>query len=77
MPTVLRIKGYRIGFFSADGDEPPHVHVDKERSQAKFWLQPVQLAKNKGFRRDELNEIHDILSEHQQELLNAWNEYFG
>ena len=29
MPTILRIKGYRIGFFSADGDEPPHVHVDK------------------------------------------------
>jgi hypothetical protein len=45
MPTVLRIKGYRIGFFSADGDEPPHVHVAKSGNIAKFWLGPVQLAK--------------------------------
>jgi hypothetical protein len=77
MPTVLRIKGYRIGFFSADGDEPPHVHVDKEDNQAKFWLEPVLLAKNIGFAQHELNEINDILSEHQQELLRAWHDYFG
>jgi len=77
MPTVLRIKGYRIGFFSADGDEPPHVHADKAGNQAKFWIDPVQLAKNAGFSRHELNEVHDILTEHQQELLRAWHEYFG
>lgn len=77
MPTVLRIKGYRIGFFSADGDEPPHVHADKAGNQVKFWIEPVQLAKNAGFSRHELNEVHDILTEHQQELLRAWHEYFG
>jgi hypothetical protein len=44
MPTVLQIQGYRIGFFSADGDEPPHVHVSKAGKVAKFWLNPVQLA---------------------------------
>ena len=50
MPTVLRIKGYRIGFFSSDFDEPPHVHVDKGGHTAKFWLDPLQLGKNAGFR---------------------------
>ena len=77
MPTVLRIKGYRFGFFSADGDEPPHTHVSKEGNTAKFWLDPVQLAKDAGFSRHELNEVHGILTEHQPELLKAWHEYFG
>jgi hypothetical protein len=77
MPTVLRVKGYRIGFFSSDFDEPPHVHVDKDGNQAKFWLEPLQLAKNAGFSRNELGEIYDILREHRRELLGKWNEYFG
>jgi hypothetical protein len=77
MPTVLRIKGYRIGFFSADFDEPPHVHADKGGNQAKFWLEPLQLAKNAGFLRGELGEVFDLLRERRQELLTKWNEYFG
>lgn len=77
MPTILRIKGYRFGFFSADGDEPPHVHVSKDGHQAKFWLDPVHLAQDAGFSRPELNEIFDLVQEHQQELLKGWHEYFG
>jgi hypothetical protein len=77
MPTVFRIKGYRLGFFSADGDEPPHVHVSKGDSASKFWIDPVQLAHNAGFARHELNEIHDIVTEHQTQLLGAWHEFFG
>jgi hypothetical protein len=73
----LRTKGYRIGFFSADGDEPPHVHVACGDCQAKFWLEPVQLAEHIGFRRHELNEIARVLDDNQRLLLNAWNEYFG
>ena len=77
MPTVLQIQGYRIGFFSADGDEPPHVHVSKAGKVAKFWLNPVQLAENIGYRRHELNEIIRSLEQNQQRLVEAWNEYFG
>ena len=77
MPTVLRLNGYRFGFFSADGDEPPHLHVSKAGAQAKFWLQPVGLADNHGFRRHELREIETILTEHQTTLLQAWHDYFG
>ena len=77
MPTVLRIQGYRIGFFSADGDEPPHVHATKNDCAAKFWLDPVQLANHTGFRRHELNELARLLEENRQLLLNSWHEYFG
>ena len=77
MPTILRIKGYRIGFFSADGDEPPHVHVTRDDCQAKFWLDPVRLADNVGFRRHDLREIDELLEQNRQHILNSWNEYFG
>lgn len=77
MPTVLRIGGFRIGFYSGDASEPPHVHVDRERFQAKFWLDPVRLARNGGFRPHELKEIADLLEEHERHLLQCWHEYFG
>ena len=76
MPTVLRIKGYRLGFFSADADEPPHVHVSKAGSVAKFWLEPLQLAENAGFARHELNEVYDIVLHYRGQLAQAWHEYF-
>ena len=74
MPTVLRVKGYRIGFYSSEPDEPAHVHVQKAGNEAKFWLGPVQLSWNKGFREAELREIARILEAHETELIEAWNE---
>src|SRR5205823_5680400 len=44
MPTVLREGPYRIHFYMADRVEPPHMHVKRDRSEAKFWLDPVRLA---------------------------------
>ena len=63
MPVVLRVKGYRIGFDEADLAEPPHVHVRKERDEAKFWMDPILLARSRGFREHELREIQEILQE--------------
>ena len=72
MPTVLRVKGYRIGFYSSEPDEPVHVH--KAGHEAKFWLAPVQLSWNKGFREAELRGIARILATHEAKLIEAWNE---
>ena len=48
MPTVLRVGPYRLFFYSGDGREPPHVHVERDDSLAKFWLAPVRLASSQG-----------------------------
>ena len=77
MPTVLRTGPYRFYFFSHDLSEPPHVHVDRENLSAKFWLQPVALARNLGFSSRELSKLHALVEEHQQQLLEAWSGYFG
>jgi hypothetical protein len=43
MPTVLRLGPYRFFFYAGDVDEPSHVHVERDKDKAKFWLDPVRL----------------------------------
>ena len=76
MPTVLRVSSYRYFFVSSDRSEPPHVHGRRESMVAKFWLDPVVLARTGGFSRVELNTIAKIIQEYQQQLIGAWNEFF-
>jgi hypothetical protein len=46
MPTVLLIKGYRFFFFSNEGNEPVHIHVERAECYAKFWIEPLFVAAN-------------------------------
>jgi len=48
MPTVLSIGPLRFFFYSNEGDEPPHIHVQRDRSLAKFWLTSIRLASSKS-----------------------------
>jgi hypothetical protein len=77
VPALLRVRGYRFFFYSLENREPPHVHVEHARRYAKFWLEPVELANNRGFRDHELNQIQKIVSEHAEMFLERWNEHFG
>ena len=54
-----------------------HVHVRRDRQQAKFWLVPVELAWNGGFSARELNEIRRLVVEHETEIIEAWYEHCG
>ena len=72
MPTILRVRGFRIGFYQADLWEPPHVHVRRQSGDAKFWLDIIELADARGFAEHELREITRILEAYQDELLTAW-----
>jgi hypothetical protein len=75
MPTVLHVGRYRFYFFSNEGTKPPHIHIKAAEDQAKFWLDPIALASNYGFKAHELNEIERIVREHQVEFLEAWHEH--
>ena len=77
MPTIKREGPYRLFFASSDFNEPPHVHVQREKFVAKFWLNPVALAKNRGFSIVELNRIAKLVERNELELLRKWNEFFG
>ena len=77
MPTVLRIEGLRLYFYSHEPNEPPHVHVDRDDLSARFWLDPVSLARNFGFTARELRRLQSLVVENQDELLEVWHGYFG
>jgi len=73
----LRVGPYRFFFYSSDRDEPVHVHVERGECIAKFWIAPVRLQKSNGFSRSEISRIANIIGEHQRDIMEAWNEYFG
>ena len=77
MPTVHRSGPYRFYFYSHEPNEPSHIHVDRDDVSAKFWLEPVQLAGDFGFRSHELREIQWMVTENRAMFLEAWNEFFS
>jgi Domain of unknown function (DUF4160) len=77
VPALLRIRGYRFFFFSMEENEPPHIHVAQAGRYAKYWLEPVSLASNRGFRSHELTVIGELVVENRVLFLEKWNAYFG
>ena len=77
MPTILRTGPYRFYFYSHEPNEPRHVHVDRDDLSAKFWLEPVALARNLGFSPKELGRIQRIINRHRADLVEAWNGHHG
>lgn len=77
MPTILRIRGYRFFFFSNEREEPPHIHVEQAERYAKFWVEPISLVGNVGFRSSELTELRALVEAHQTLFLEKRNEFFG
>ena len=77
MPVVLRVQGYKFWFYMPDVIEPPHIHVGKDGNEAKFWLNPVKIAREGRFRPVDLREIERIIKDNLEFLLNAWEEEKG
>jgi Domain of unknown function (DUF4160) len=76
MPTIKDIPGpYRFFFYSFDSGEPMHVHAQRERMVCKFWLEPVELARNQGFSARELNQIRRVVESITEKFREAWHEH--
>jgi len=67
----------RFFFYSADRHEPRHVHVERDANRAKFWLDPVRLARSGGFGAAELREVERLVAERASHLMEKWDEYFS
>ena len=74
MPVILRHKGYALYFVMFDLAEPAHVHVRNGNREAKFWLQPVAMSWNRGYRSHELTEIERIVHDNLEFILQVWDE---
>lgn len=76
MPKVFEWRGWRFEFYSLDRDEPPHVHIRKDRKETKIWIERLAIARNKRCTDQELNDLLGVVKDHQQEFLEKWNEHF-
>jgi hypothetical protein len=79
MPTVLRTQGYRVFFYSNEGDprEPMHIHISKGGAEAKLWLFPrVSVAESHGFPARELHDIMRLVEQHRVLIQRAWHDHF-
>ena len=75
MPTILRILGYRFYFYAMEGNEPPHVHIDKGSGTLKVWLDDLRVADSEGLKPAEIRAALKLAREHQKLLLKAWHEF--
>jgi len=78
MPTLLIENGFRFYFYSNEGDEPCHVHVEKAEGEGKIWLEPdIEIAFLKRFSSREEKEIIKITEANKEFFKIKWYEYFN
>ncbi len=77
MPTFADIGPYKLFFYSAEGNEPPHIHIRRERATAKFWLDPIRVARSRRFTDHELRVIQKLVTENKEAIMEVWDEYFN
>jgi hypothetical protein len=77
MPTVLRLLGFRFHFYSDEGNEPPHIHIDIGDGECKFWLNPVRLASQQKMSASELRKAERLVFENRALFLEKFYEYHG
>jgi hypothetical protein len=76
MPTII-IEGYKFRFYSSDVNEPPHVHILRDKNVAKIWLESLEVEYQHGYKPTEINRIIKLTRENKQRLLEIWNGYFN
>jgi hypothetical protein len=80
MPTVLIISGWRLFFYSNEGNEPVHIHAEKAEIECKFWLLrdafEIEEAKSYNLTPAARREIRKIIFEHFEYIVKEWDKYF-
>jgi hypothetical protein len=77
MPTAHRIGPHRFFFFSKEGNEPPHIHVETAENAAKFWLNPVELVWAVGYNPREIRRLRELVEDHTGLFLEKWYDHFS
>jgi hypothetical protein len=79
MPTVLRIRGWRVFFYSDEGDEPVHVHARKGDAECKFWLLEDEYEIREDWSESLTprlrREIRRIIFDHFDLILEEWQRH--
>ena len=81
MPTILLARGWRVFFYSDEGNEPIHVHARKGDAECKIWLQVegfnIELAWAYNLSPRLTREIRQIVFDHFDLIVEEWHRHFG
>lgn len=76
-PTFLKEKGYSFKIYSNE-EERMHIHVIKEKKEAKFWLEPkVEIAYKGDFSQREANIIQSIVELYAEHFKKQYQLHIG
>jgi len=77
MPTILLVQGWRVFFYSNEGNETIHVHARKAETECKFWLSPETFETEEDWSHNLSpplrREIRKIIFEHFDIIVAEWN----
>jgi len=71
---VIYIGSVKIRIYPKD-HSPPHVHAVGPGCDAKFEIETLLCTFSRGFSERDLRRIQKYLEEHQEYLMEVWNEY--
>jgi hypothetical protein len=74
-PNVRKIGPHRFFFFSGEGNEPPHIHVETAENAAKFWLSPVELVWAVGYNSKVVRKLRELVEANRDLFLEKWYEH--
>jgi meiotically up-regulated gene 157 (Mug157) protein len=81
MPTVLYIKGWRLFFYSNEGNEPIHIHGQKGDKECKYWLDiddyAIREAYTYNMNNKDIREVKKIILQNFDDIVQVWNTHFG
>ncbi|MFM6936362.1 MAG: DUF4160 domain-containing protein [Aquirufa sp.] len=81
MPTIFRQKGWRIFFYSNEGNEQMHIRAIKGETEVKYWisqkLNMISYANSFNLKPIQQREIEELLIEQLPRIIKTWNIYFN
>ena len=81
MPTILVLFGWRLFFYSNEGNEPIHIHCQKAAKECKFWIYPneydVKLAYEYHVGSKDKRLLRKIIFANFEYIIEQWNAVHG
>ena len=80
MPSVLFIHGWRLFFYSNEGNEPIHIHAEKGDMECKFWLieEEIEIVESYSYNLtpSAKKEVKKIIYYNFELIIDSWNQHF-